>query len=418
MKAALIAIALIATLAFQPVAHAQTSPQGALVINFNVQVDQGSANYVAKAAAASISNHYDLIIIMNTPGGELSDMLSIVSSISKVEQAGLSVYTFVPLDGLAASAGSYIALSTDAIYMSNGSFIGPSTPYVVGGTAVEQQHVQDAMVAYIRALAEEHGYNVTAAVNMAENNTAYDSLTAARIGLITGLAQNFSDFLDIAHLSSLRLHYFSEPLYDSFLSFISNSIVDGLFIEIGLIAAAIDILHRTVLLTVVAAVLIILGFLGAEAIGAPVVAILLLLISALLIFIEAKAGHGLFVTAGVAVGMIGAWLLAGNAEGYSPSPYGITTYIGLAIVGGLLVIAFIYFVKLREAIMRKPKMIDYSRLEGREGTALTEIYPGRPGVCNVAAEDWTCFSDTVIPKGARIRVVKYMDGKLKVEEAK
>ncbi|MEM3851528.1 MAG: NfeD family protein [Methanomassiliicoccales archaeon] len=419
LRTLLIAVVLLALLvSLAGNVSASSTGKGAIVIHFDMEVDQGSANYVQKAASGAISSGYDMVIVMNTPGGELADMITIVDAIQSVEAHGLQVYTYVPQDGLAASAGSYIALATNRIYMANGSFIGPSTPYVVGGSASEQQHVQNAMVAYMRSLAQENHYNVTAAVNMAENNTAYAAITASTIGLVTGMAQNLSVFLSDVGLQPTELHNYSEPVYDSFLSFLSNSTVDGLFILIGFIAAAIDLLHRTVILTAVAAVLIALGFLGAEAVGAPVVAILLLVVAAVLIFIEIKVGHGLFVTAGVAVGLVGVWLLAGNAEGYSPSPVGVTTFLGYAIVGGLLIVAFIYLAKLREAIMRQPKAIDYNRLSGREGIALTDILPGKPGVCNVSSEDWTCISDTPISKGTRIRVVDFNEGRLKVEESR
>ncbi len=391
------------------------APTGALVVTFNISVDQGAADYVQKAAAGAISNHYDMIIIMDTPGGLLNDMLTIVSAVQSVESHGLSVYTYVPSDGMAASAGSYVALSTNAIYMANGSFIGPSTPYIVGGTQSEQQHVQNAMVAYIQSLAAANHYNVSAAVSMAQNNTAYDASTAASIGLATGLAQTFQDFLSIIGFSSAQLHYFGEPIYDMFLSFISNSLVDGLLMVVGFVALAIDMLHRTVFLTVVAAAMIALGFLGAEAIGAPAVAILLLIMSAILILIELKAGHGIFVTGGVAVGLVGTWLLAGNSSGYSPAPYGALSYVLMGVVGGLLVIGFIYLAKIRKVLMSQPKLVDPRRVEGMEGRMLTDVVPGKDGVCVVGSEDWTCFSDTPISRGRVVRVAEYVDGRIRVE---
>jgi len=388
---------------------------GVLVINFDIGVDQGASSYVSSAASIAISNSYDIAIVMNTPGGELEDMLSIVNSIANVESHGLSVYTFVPYEGLAASAGSYIALSTDGIYMANGSFIGPSTPYVVGGTQSEQQHVQNAMIAYMRSLASIHGYNVTAAVNMAANNTAYPASTAIAIGLVTGSAQTFHQFIQKAGLSGLPLHYYSEPMYDQFLSFLSNSTVDGIFLIAGFVAIAIDFLHRTILLTVAGVVLVALGLLGAEAIGAPAVALFIIVVAAILIFLEVKAGHGIFVTAGVLLGLFGTFLLAGNSAGYSPSPYGIYNYMEMGLIGGVLVVCFLYLAKLREAMMNKPKLIDPTRVVGMNGRAVTDIAPGKAGVCNVNSEDWTCFSDTYIQRGSEISVAEYSEGRLKVK---
>ncbi len=393
-----------------------TSAQGAIVVTFNIAVDQGAADYVQKAAQGAISNNYDMIIVMNTPGGQLGDMTSIVASVQSVQAHGLSVYTYVPVNAMAASAGSYIALSTNAIYMGNGSFIGPSTPYIIGGTQSEQQHVQNAMVAYIQSLAAANHYNVSAAINMAQNNTAYDAPTASSIGLVTGLAQTFQSFLSLVGIGSSQLHYFNEPIYDSFLSFISNSLVDGLFMVVGFIALAIDMLHRTIFLTVAAAVLIALGFLGAELIGAPVVAILLLVLAAILIFIELKAGHGIFVTGGVIVGLVGTWLLAGNSSGYSPSPYGLFSYGLMGLVGGILVIGFIYLAKIRKVLMSQPKLVDPKRVEGMEGRMVTDVMPGKEGVCVIGSEDWTCVSATPISHGRTVRVVEYTEGKVRVEE--
>lgn len=393
-----------------------SSTTGAIVVTFNIPVDQGASNYVQKAAAAAISNNYDMIIVMNTPGGLLSDMTSIVSSVQGVESHGLSVYTYVPQSGMAASAGSYIAMATDGIYMGNGSFIGPSTPYVIGGTPSEQQHVQDAMVAYMQSLAQAHNYNVTAAVNMAQNNVAYSATDAASIGLVTGLAQTFQDFLGLIGLSSSQLHYYNEPIYDQFLSFLSNSLVDGLLMVIGFVALAIDFLHRTIFLTVIAAVMIGLGLLGAEVIGAPVLAIMLLIMAAILIFVEVKAGHGIFVTGGVAVGLIGTYLLAGNSAGYSPSPYGVLSYALMGGIGGVLIIVFIYLAKIRKILMSQPKLVDPKRVEGMEGRMLTDVIPGKDGVCLIGSEDWTCISNSAISRGAAVRVVEYSEGKVRVEE--
>src|SRR5205809_4068933 len=220
-----------------------SSPAGALLVTFDIQVDAGAADYVHRAAQAAIASNEDLVIVMNTPGGLLANMQQIVRSFQDVQDARLAVYTFVPPVAFAASAGSYIALATNAIYMGSGSIIGPSTPFIVGGDPVEQQHVQNAMVAYIRSLAEKNGYNVAAAVDMAANNTAYSAVQATSIGLVTGSAQNLTGFLTDVGLGTSTVTPYDEPLYDRFLSFISDPTVDGLFILIGIIALVLDLFH-------------------------------------------------------------------------------------------------------------------------------------------------------------------------------
>src|SRR5207245_656348 len=132
------------------------------------------------------ASNQDLVIVMNTPGGLLANMVQIINSTQEVQNHGLAVYTYVPPVGFAASAGSYIALATNAIYMGSGSVIGPSTPYIIGGDPSQVEHVQNFATGLMRSLAEKNGYNVAAAAEMAANNSAYTADEAASGGLVTG----------------------------------------------------------------------------------------------------------------------------------------------------------------------------------------------------------------------------------------
>ena len=389
------------------------TPAGAIVVNFNVPVDAGSSDYVQHAAQLAIDDRADLILVMNTPGGLLANMVQIVGSIQTVQDAGLAVYTYVPPVALAASAGSYIALATNATYMGSGSIIGPSTPYIVGGDPSEVQHVQNAMIAYISSLAQKNGYNVTAAAAMAQNNVAYPASEAAAIGLVSGMAETFESFLAQVGLTGVPVTTFNEPLYDQFLSFLSDPTVDGLFILVGIIALVLDLFHRTLFLSVVAVIFIALGFLGAQVIGASIVGILMLIIAAALVILEVKAGHGLFAVTGIGLGVAGTYLLAYNVR-YSPSPYGVEQYVILGGTGAALVVAFLYLTRIRRALMAQPKLIDPGRIVNMTGRATTDLVPGKDGVANVGAEDWTAQSDSFIPKGSLIRVTGYADGKVQV----
>ena len=420
----LLILLLSVTLVCLPAAHAApagvpravAAPTGVLLVTFDVQVDAGAADYVQRAAGVAIANQYDLLLVMNTPGGLLDSMQAIVSSLGRVQAAGLRVITFVPPNSMAASAGSYIALGSNAIYMGGGSFIGPSTPEVIGGTPDEQAHVQGAMYAYIQALAQDHGFNATAAGNMVLYNQAYTTSDAADIGLITGREDTQDGVLSAEGLSGLPVVRYDEPVYDQFLTFLSNPLVDGLFILVGAVALVLDIFHRTLFLSVVAVVLIALGFLGAQLIGAPLVAILVLIVAAALIFIEVKAGHGLFAAAGILLGLAGTYLLVYGVE-WSPTPFGLGQYVVMGVVAGLLVVGFIYLARIRRALMAEPKLVDPTLIVGKTGRAMTDILPGKDGVANVSAEDWTATADEPIEKGSLVRVKSYSDGRVHLERA-
>src|SRR2546427_832466 len=293
------------------------SPAGALLVTFDIQVDAGAADYVHRAAQAAIASNQDLVIVMNTPGGLLSNMVQIINATQEVQNHGLAVYTFVPPAAFAASAGSYIALASDAVYMANGSLIGPSTPYIIGGDPSQIQHVQEIWITLMRFLAQTRGYNITAAVDMAQNNTTYTGVEAAKKGLVTGTAET---------------------------------------------------------------------------------------------------PGGRLAKGGLRRGPAGTYLLAYNV-GYSPSPYGITQYVILGGTGAALVVAFLYLTRIRKALMAQPKLIDPTRIVNMTGRAATDLVPGKDGVANVGAEDWTAQSDQFIPKGTLIRVTGYGDGKIQVTVA-
>ncbi|MCI4371440.1 MAG: nodulation protein NfeD [Thermoplasmata archaeon] len=389
------------------------APTGLLIVTFNIQVDPGASDYVHRATVQAVAEGKDIVIVMNTPGGLLVNMQEIVSSIGQAQHGGRHVYTFVPPNDFAASAGSYIALASDAVYLASGSIIGPSAPVVVGGSPEAQQHVAGAMLGYIESLAQSHGYNVSAAADMVLNNTAYSADRAAAVGLVTGRAESLDEVLAKLNLGTVPRLNFDEPFYDGFLSFLSDPTVDGLFILVGIIALVLDLFHRTVFLSVVAAIFIALGFLGAQIIGASVVGILILIIAAALVILEVKAGHGLFAVTGIALGLAGTYLLAYNVA-YSPSPYGITQYVILGGTGAALVVAFLYLTRIRHALMAQPKLIDPGKIVNMTGRATTDLVPGKDGVANVGAEDWTALSDQFIEKGSLIRVTGYADGKIQV----
>jgi len=100
-----------------------------------MSVDPGSQQLFQDALTEARDVSASAIVIdMNTPGGLLLNAENIIGIIQQAQMQGIKVYTFVEPSGWAASAGSYIAMATDGIYMGPGSIIGPSTPIVVGGT--------------------------------------------------------------------------------------------------------------------------------------------------------------------------------------------------------------------------------------------------------------------------------------------
>ncbi len=395
-------------LIFAIIPYSSSYSHSYLVINFNTQVDPGAVSFFQRSFNYAESNGIPVVIInMNTPGGLLDSMLSIVNMTIEAEKSGITVITYVPPGGMAASAGSYIAMACDKIYMANGTFIGPSTP-VVEGISVNstyQMHVENAMLALMQSLAQEHGRNVTAAGLMVTNNVAYTAQQAKTINLIDGLIDSFSSLIYMLNLQNYTPINMNPSVYDQFLSFISNPTVDGLLMTIGMLAILLDLYHATVITTIVGIILIALGLWGAEIIGGSIVGLVFIIIGGALIIAEIKVGHGFLMITGVLLAIFGTWLLASGIP-YSPSPFGFLSYVAFGIMGGLGFIGAYYLNWVRRTLRKKP-VTGPESIIGKKGIALTDI--DGEGEVRVEGIVWRARSQNRVEKGKEI-VVKGIEG--------
>jgi membrane-bound serine protease (ClpP class) len=395
------------------VALAQTTGKEVVIVELNVPIDSGSSSLMARAVSIAQGDKAAAIVInMNTPGGLLNDMLLMVGSINSSIASGIPVYTYVGNDSLAASAGSYIAMATDKIFMSPGSQIGPSTPIVVGGSALEQNHTAGAMLTLMTSLAQAHGRNATAAYEMVVNDIAYSYSQALQYHVADASSLSLSQTLSQLNLSGATLVTVSESPTEQLVSFLSNGTVDGILLLIGIIAIVLDFLHPTVVLSIGGVILIALGLIGADAIqsgatsSAIAVPLVLFAAAAALIVFELKTGHGFMLFAGVAVGAFATILLAYQVP-YSPSPFGELAYIELAaliVVGGLLAL---YARWVAKALRHRP-VTGVESMIGKSGIVVSDLAP--VGDVSLDGIIWKArVAQGSMKKGDRV-VVKRVEG--------
>ena len=366
------------------------SGNAVVVADFSLTVDAGSAGFMSRVVSTAQSDNAVAIIIeLNTPGGSLSDMLSIVNSITEANQSGIPTYTFIVPNGLGASAGSYIAMATNKILMAPGSQIGPSTPIVVGGTSLEQNHTQAAMLSLMTSLAQQWGRNTTAVYNMVQYNQAFSVNGAVAVHIVDGMAISLSDALNQVGLSSNPQVSLSEDLYEQIISALSNTILDGILFLVGIIAIVLDVYHPTIVLSIVGVIAIVAGLVGAEIIGASTLGIVILVIAAALIVVELKLGHGFALIAGVILGAFGIYYLSLGMQ-YSPSPInGVAqTELGLLVAFGVIVGLYIRWII--GPIRRRKKLTGAEAMIGKNAVAITNLTP--KGEVRVLGEIWRAES--------------------------
>lgn len=402
MKAILPLIFVLALLPIAMPLYSQGQPE-LIIVNFDYSVNAGSSSMMTNVVQQAQMYHSKyVLIVMNSPGGYLSDMTSILDDISALNQSGIAVYTYVPPNALAASAASYIAMASNQIIMGPGSEIGPSTPIVVGGSRLEQNHTEDAMLSLMQGEARAWGRNITAVYNMVIYDKAYSYSQALNYHIADKSASTLAQAQQELNLSGVSSMTISENYYDQFLGVLSNITLDGLLILLGMILIALDFIHPTIIMSIIGIFSLVLGLAGAEIIGASFIGLALLLISAVLLILEIKSGHGFAFLAAVIIGALGVYMLAQGIQ-FSPSPYGIDTYAELAAViaaGGLIAL----YVRHIIGSIKKKDYVGAGAIMGKEATVVTELNP--EGEVSLEGVKWkaVCCNGTV-KSNSKVKVV-------------
>ncbi len=270
------------------------------------------------------------------------------------------------------------------------------------------------MLSLMESEAQEWGRNVTAAQYMVLYDVAYPAAQAYRIGLVSGLADNLSSAMQELGISSYPQVRFSESYYDQFLSVLSNPTIDGLLMLLGMILIALDFLHPTLIMSVLGGIVLLMGLTGAELIGASVLGLVLLAVSAGLLVLELKTGHGISLIASVAVGLAGIYLLGEGIQA-SPQPSYVQFYFVAAGMSAAAVLLAIY-VRSIWGYRRRPPATGKESLLGKVGVVTRDLKPC--GEVRVEGFTWRACSDGEnVRRGEKVVVVGVDGLQLRVRRA-
>jgi membrane-bound serine protease (ClpP class) len=141
-----------------------------LILNIQSSIDARTSRYVELGLEKAHTEAYDLVLVdMNTYGGTVFDGDKIVSMFL---DEPLPIYIYI--DKNAGSAGSYIAISCDSIFMAPGSIMGAST-VVNENMDVLSEKIQSAMRSKMRTTAQTQGRNPVIAEEFVGKNLHSDS---------------------------------------------------------------------------------------------------------------------------------------------------------------------------------------------------------------------------------------------------
>ncbi len=150
--------------------NVDTLPTKVFVMEIRDDIDSRMLRYVEQSLEESLIQGADLIIIdMDTYGGGVKEADDIVTLLLKEDRP---IYVFINKN--AGSAGSFISIACDSIYMSEGSSIGASTVVNQDGEVVPEKY-QSFMRTKMRSTAETKGRDPKIAEGMVGRYLQTDS---------------------------------------------------------------------------------------------------------------------------------------------------------------------------------------------------------------------------------------------------
>jgi membrane-bound serine protease (ClpP class) len=391
---------------------AQASPERprVLAVDFALEVNPVTQDYVNHQISRANRGHYDaVVILLDTPGG-------LSTSMEKIFQKELSskipVIVYVSPKGAgAASAGVFIAMAADVLAMAPETNIGSSTPIGQGGGTLDKdlrRKVINHFAAKLRSMAKDHGRNVAwadAAVRKASNLSADEAL---RMHVIDVMAPTLPALLNkIDGRRTLPNHYVLHTknarivlVKPGFFTRLLNTLIDPNLITLlflaGIAGIGYEIFHPGVVLPgALGAVSLLTALFGFSILPISWAGLALVLLGLTLLVLEAHViSHGTLTVSGLISLVIGALMLFRNA----PQPYHVNTplVVTLAVlIGGFWAFALTKAVQVK----RQPVSVGTQTMVGEVG----EVRGG--GLVFVNGELWRARSgDEPLRPGQRVRV--------------
>jgi membrane-bound serine protease (ClpP class) len=406
-----------------PGARAQELAGSVVELRLDGVVDPFVADYIVEQVAeAGEQGALAVLLTIDTPGGLDSAMREITQAILN---AKVPVIGYVSPEGArAASAGTFILLSTHVAAMAPATNVGAAQPVGISGAVASEKAVNDA-AAYIVTIAERQGRNAEwaeSAVREAESVSAEQALELGVIDLIAPdvpslLAEIDGTTVTLASGEEVTLELEGATVREvepGVLIGVLHALLDPnlafIFFWLGLALIAIEFFVPGGVAGTVGAIMFVLSLVALGMLPVQLIGVVLLLASIVFFVLEIMhPGIGLPAIAGVICVVLGGLLLFDSSvPGAAVSPWVIVPVAAFA--------AFFFLIVVRKAIaLRRVKVTNRDELMvGREGTVVRDLDPA--GVVQVAAEEWSATAVRGAPrKGERVRVVQMEGLRLKVE---
>jgi membrane-bound serine protease (ClpP class) len=421
----LIKIALFLAILLQSIAPA--SAEGpVLAVRIDGAITPASDDILLAALGEAEAGDYQaLILLLNTPGGGLTETTNIISQIERTE---LPVVAFVYPEGAEAwSAGTLILMSSDIAAMAPHTIIGSAQPVSLsptGGTEpINDTKTINAIVALIEEKARAHGRNTTAAKEFVVFNLNLNASEALNYGVIEHVSPSPENLLSQINGSEVKnvtivtagseVRYFEPPLSLQFLALISDPMIAGLLLLVGLYSLIFGLSSPGMGAEAFGVVALSLGLIG-MGFDLNIGAIFLILLGTGLLLAELHShSFGILAAAGLVCIVVGSILLVPTSypQWYLPGEYQRSLALAF-ILPSLVLGAFLAFAVYKVARIRFAPPVT-GRFAGEEAEALEKLDP--KGFVLFHGEYWKAESEDVVEPGETVVIVAKEGTRLRVK---
>ncbi|MFD1363014.1 NfeD family protein [Lentibacillus salinarum] len=375
-------------------AYAEDNKDGDLVyvVPIENEVEKGLGAFLNRTAQEAEEDGADHIIYeIDTPGG----------AVDAAEQIGemlqnLDIETTAFIVNRALSAGSYLALNTDNIYMKPQATMGASGVINQDGTAADEK-ARSAWLSAMKSAAESKGRDPQYAAAMADPSIdmpkyaagegkylTLEPSTAEEVGYSAGTVENRTALLEALELSDAAITEKELTISEHIARFITNPVVVPILLSVASIGLIVELFSPGFGLPGITGVLaLILFFYGHVVAGlAGMEAVVLLILGVGLIIAEFFLPGGIAGLLGLAA-IFGSLIMSGQDIGH------MAMSISIALLATIIVSAILFkTIGGNKGFFRRLVLTDQTSTErgyvssenrmeliGMEGRTLTPLRP-------------------------------------------
>ncbi|MFH0347191.1 nodulation protein NfeD [Bacillus vallismortis] len=428
--AALLSIFLLSLLGVQ--LNAKAEKQTVYVIPIEKNVEQGLASFLSRSLQDAKEAHADHIILdINTPGGLVNSAIDIADSITESE---IPITAYVNKRAL--SAGAYIALQADNIYMAPGGKIGAAAIIDGKGNAADQK-AESLWLAELEDAAVKNNRDPKYALAMADPDIDAkeagapkgDLLTlnpgkAIDVGYSEGTADNLSALVKKLGFENAHISYAKESFTEKTARWLTNPVIVPILLTIAFLGLTVELFSPGVGIPgTVGFIALLLFFYGHLAAGlAGYETVLLFVGGVILILLEIFLPGGIIGLLGLGAIIASLFLAAGSFTVMAislliASAVSITAFILLTRVLGKRMKFFKKFVLNDSTNTESGYVSNQTRTDliGKVGVTFTQLRPA--GTVIIEDERLDVVSEgSFTEKDKKVKVVKVEGSRIVVRE--